>query len=188
MANKSTGARATKSGDIDSLSREEQILHLAAHGYTDKQSAQQLGISAATVATYWQRLRNRYHASSRAQVIARAYMEGQSKYLAVVNACPDALLIIEEGRIVFANPAAAALLSADNAQEIVGKPVDAITDPRDMPDVLARRKQIYHQKVRSLEFRRTVVRLDGSRIQCDAFVTALDVPARRALVLLRKCA
>ncbi|MFZ4508508.1 MAG: LuxR C-terminal-related transcriptional regulator [Fimbriimonas sp.] len=50
--------------------REDQVLAMAAQGYTDKQMATRLGISRETVATYWRRILQRFNASSRTEVVA----------------------------------------------------------------------------------------------------------------------
>jgi len=54
------------------LTREDQILQLAAEGLTDRQMAVQLGISAETIASYWRRIFARFDAMSRTEVVARA--------------------------------------------------------------------------------------------------------------------
>ncbi|WP_158409149.1 helix-turn-helix domain-containing protein [Fimbriimonas ginsengisoli] len=54
------------------LTREDQILALAAEGLTDRQMAARLGISAETIASYWRRIFARFDAMSRTEVVARA--------------------------------------------------------------------------------------------------------------------
>jgi DNA-binding CsgD family transcriptional regulator len=54
------------------LTREDQILQLAAEGLTDRQMAARLGISAETIASYWRRIFARFDAMSRTEVVARA--------------------------------------------------------------------------------------------------------------------
>lgn len=53
------------------VTREDQILQLAAEGLTDRQMAAQLGISAETIASYWRRIFARFDAMSRTEVVAR---------------------------------------------------------------------------------------------------------------------
>lgn len=50
--------------------RERTVLLLAADGLTDKEIARNLGISLKTVGTYWDRMRHKFSASSRTQVLA----------------------------------------------------------------------------------------------------------------------
>ena len=50
--------------------REYQLLRLAAAGYTDMAIAEQLGISEATVGTYWGRVRIKFGPYSRTELVA----------------------------------------------------------------------------------------------------------------------
>ncbi len=52
--------------------REKQLIELAANGFTDSAIANRLGIAEATVATYWGRIRMKYGALSRPELIAHA--------------------------------------------------------------------------------------------------------------------
>lgn len=52
--------------------REEQVLLHATSGLTDKEIARKLGISTATVLTYWTRIRNKLGGSNRAELVASA--------------------------------------------------------------------------------------------------------------------
>jgi PAS domain S-box-containing protein len=53
------------------LSRqEERVLALARQGFGDKQIAQELGLSPDTVRTYWQRIRTKVGAGTRAEIVA----------------------------------------------------------------------------------------------------------------------
>lgn len=59
--------------DNNALSeREEQVLLYATRGLTDKEIARKLGISTATVLTYWMRIRNKLGGSNRAELVASA--------------------------------------------------------------------------------------------------------------------
>lgn len=52
--------------------REREVLRLAALGRTDKQIANELDITTHTVSTYWKRLRKKFQAASRSEIIASA--------------------------------------------------------------------------------------------------------------------
>jgi DNA-binding CsgD family transcriptional regulator len=58
--------------DISRPNREAQVLSLAAEGMTDRQISGELGISLATVDTYWRRIRAKFDASSRTEAVAKA--------------------------------------------------------------------------------------------------------------------
>lgn len=55
--------------------RQAQIVNLAAAGHTDKEIAIIAGVSVGTLRTYWDRLRHRYDARSRSEVIAKALLK-----------------------------------------------------------------------------------------------------------------
>jgi len=55
----------------------------------------------------------------------RLVEENEKKYRALVDALPDALLIHEEGKIVYGNPAACTLFGADPAPALSGYPWSA---------------------------------------------------------------
>lgn len=55
--------------------RENQLVKLAAAGHTDTSIAHQLGISEATVSTYWQRIRAKIGPFSRPEIIATIIRE-----------------------------------------------------------------------------------------------------------------
>lgn len=56
--------------EFENLSREHQVIWLAADGKTDKTISQMLGISTDTVSTYWKRIMLKYDSSSRTEVVA----------------------------------------------------------------------------------------------------------------------
>lgn len=58
--------------EVSRPNREAQVLSLAAEGMTDKQIAAELGISLATVDTYWRRIRIKFDSTSRTEAVAKA--------------------------------------------------------------------------------------------------------------------
>ncbi len=60
--------------------RERQLLDLAGTGHTDTQIAQELGISEATVATYWGRVRIKFGPLNRTELVAN-YIRDQTMTL-----------------------------------------------------------------------------------------------------------
>lgn len=55
--------------------RERKILDLASQGFTDSEVARHLGISVATVSTYWGRVRMKLGPHNRAELVARHVLE-----------------------------------------------------------------------------------------------------------------
>src|SRR5579862_199290 len=59
--------------DNDTFSaRQEQVVLLASKGLADKQIAIELGVSIATIHTYWSRLRKKFDGGNRAELVTLA--------------------------------------------------------------------------------------------------------------------
>lgn len=112
--------------------REDEILRLAAEGYTDAGISHKLGISEGTVGTYWGRIRTKIGPHPRTELIAirlRAEMQkeldvlGETRetlerllqesvnsellYEDIIDQAPEGLVVVNaEGAIEHANPAA----------------------------------------------------------------------------------
>jgi diguanylate cyclase (GGDEF)-like protein/PAS domain S-box-containing protein len=106
--------------------QEEKVLTYSVEGFSDKQIAHQLGISLDTVRTYWQRIRSKIGAGTRAEIVARfnrdvnadladevsrvrdvkqRLRESQARYRSAIESTSDCFFMMDavrdaEGRIV----------------------------------------------------------------------------------------
>ena len=71
--------------------REQQILDLASHGLTDVAIAYKIGISEATVSTYWSRIRVKLGQFNRTELVAMSMREANAATLAALRAENDRL-------------------------------------------------------------------------------------------------
>lgn len=62
--------------------RERQLIELAAKGMTDTAIAHSLGISEPTVKSYWGRVRGKFGARKRTELVAHALREGREQVVA----------------------------------------------------------------------------------------------------------
>lgn len=102
--------------------REYQLFDLAANGFTDVAIANRLGISEATVATYWSRIRAKYGPLSRPELIAHILterMQGQINELKDQNSA-----LIKELKRAAMNDGAP--LNKSFCFEIIASAADAI--------------------------------------------------------------
>lgn len=141
----------SKNLDLSALSdRETQLLEMAMNGQTDQAIANELGISVATVGTYWGRIRIKVGPLNRAELVAlyvRATIDAQFDALrreneelarriqrlesedfltalqGVIDAAEDAILVVDpRGVVVLRNLLADQLFRA-NEEGLVGREV-----------------------------------------------------------------
>lgn len=124
--------------------REQQLIAMAGQGLTDTAIANRLGISEATVNTYWGRIRVKLGPHNRTELVAIALREEYERridelrkgspegpdYSAILQAAPDALLLItEDGTVEQANVAAGEMFGY-GTEEMVGMDLMALIPPR----------------------------------------------------------
>jgi PAS domain S-box-containing protein len=137
--------------------REEQLLKYAAEGLTDTAIALKLGISQATVGTYWGRVRIKIGPFSRTELVAhrmryeneaavnslreenKALVEklkqdqalgGGASFRDLLENAPDAMIVISsQGVIDYANRAALELFGY-TGEELLGKDLLLLVPPR----------------------------------------------------------
>jgi PAS domain S-box-containing protein len=61
--------------------------------------------------------------------IEKAIQENEEKYRTLIEMSPDAILIHDEGRILYANPATAQLFSVSNSNDLIGKDPFTVIHP-----------------------------------------------------------
>lgn len=142
----------------DLSTRESQLLELAAAGLTDTAIANKLGISEATVSTYWGRIRSKIGPFSRTELVAKIIRQnsqqvvtalkeenhrlaqqlkveagetgGHNFYKHLIEHAADAILIItQEGQIEMLNEAAADLFGW-SPDELSGKHISTLLPER----------------------------------------------------------
>ncbi len=99
--------------------------------------------------------------------------ESEERYRHLVDHSPDAILVHADGRFVFANQAAAELLTAESPAALIGLPIETIVHP-DYRDLVHERAALERlgQAVPLLEER--FIRLDGREI----LVEVAGIPVR----------
>jgi DNA-binding CsgD family transcriptional regulator len=71
----------SKSDNEAFSARQEQVLLLASRGLADKQIALELGLSIATIHTYWSRLRKKFGGGNRAELVTLAMSRNATETL-----------------------------------------------------------------------------------------------------------
>ncbi len=82
----------------------------------------------------------------------------------------DAVIVHREGRIIFANPAAAAIYGAETFDQLIGRDAIELVHPKHRVLEFSRRFDLFNG--RSLKpIRRTGLRLDGAAFTCESHCT-----------------
>jgi len=95
-----------------------------------------------------------------------ALRESEVRYRRLVDLAPDSILVHRDGRFVFANPAAARLLGAASATDLVGTPILDIVHPR-FHELVVERARAAHEGHPSPLMQEVFVRLDGSTVDVE---------------------
>jgi PAS domain S-box-containing protein len=136
--------------------RELQLLEFAASGLTDQAIANELGISLATIATYWGRIRIKFGPLSRTEIVAMHLRGAADREIQALqdqndllkkqlndsdqqnglliysmNVCPDALTILNsKGQMIYANQVASSWIGLSPTDVIGRKPSDFYVEDR----------------------------------------------------------
>jgi PAS domain S-box-containing protein len=96
---------------------------------------------------------------------ALAETEGRSRTL--VEALPDAILVHSEDKIVFVNPFCVRLLGATGPEQLLGKDINEIVNPDDLPAIRNRIQDCYASGKASLPMESVLIACDGSSVEIE---------------------
>ncbi len=101
----------------------------------------------------------------------------EARYRALAETCPDAVLVHADGRIIYANKAAAELLHLQDAASVVSQRLDRFVTPDCQRDVLAHRSGMLAARLN---------RTDGALIYVEIAATQITMDERpRTLLVCR---
>ena len=128
---------------VDSLSpRERQLLEMATAGLTDQAIANDLGISLATVSTYWGRIRIKYGPLGRTEIVARFLKALMSRATAELTASEERMRTVLEalplgvfltdakGKPIYVN-SAYARIAGRTSEELLREGLASLVFPED---------------------------------------------------------
>ena len=112
--------------------------------------------------------------------------QSEDRYRRLVDLSPDAVLIVQEGRVVFANPAGVRLLGGGDDANVIGRPVLDFVHPDEHRAVLARMNEVLDGERQTVFQERRYLRFDGTPLDVEAAATLYPDPAGPAIqVILR---
>ncbi len=117
-----------------------------------------------------------YYRNNVEQIRQSSLIESEERYRSLVEVCPDAIVVVSEGKFVYVNPSAITLFGAHSADDLLGKYAIEFIDPayrRDVSESLLRPRDD-----RPLE--QSVTRLDGTSRAVEAIGSAILYEGKRA--------
>ncbi len=112
--------------------------------------------------------------------------EDQTRYRALVDHSPDAVLVVCDGKIVFVNPAALELLAAATPEDLLGRTPGQLVHPDERAEV-ERRSQEAIRGQRATTTERRMMRLDGTEVEVESRVIPFMFEEKSAIqVILRE--
>lgn len=117
----------------------------------------------------------------------RALRESEDRYRKLIDAASDAIIAHQSGFIVFANPAAVAMLGAASPAEIVGRNALDFVHPDDREMVIQRMKEVMQPGAHLPIVEERFIRPDGKVIRAEVSGTNITWDGRSAsMVIARK--
>jgi PAS domain S-box-containing protein len=117
------------------------------------------------------------------ELLALTAERTEVSFRAMIEQCPDAVIVHRDGTIVYANPAAVITFGFDSAEALVGRPLDVIGDPEAIT-LLGCGNSGPASSVREVDARRR----DGSAVRLEVSSLALDFGGEPAiLAIARDC-
>jgi len=129
-------------------------------------------------------LKREYPHLREASDLNREIRESELRYRALIEAIPDAIVVHSEGKIVFANPAAAEMFRAPNIDAMSGQAVMDFVDPSERAAV-ARRIQTLLRKQRPVPMAdEKLQRLDGEIFHAEVHAIPVDYLGKPAIQVI----
>lgn len=117
-----------------------------------------------------------------------ALRESEERLHKITGEVSDAIMIHQSGFILYANPAAAALLGVQNADELVGVNSFTFTHPDDRPVLIERMKTLFQTPATSFlpRIRQRIVRKNGDFVQVESSTTTITFNGKSALLVIAR--
>ena len=113
----------------------------------------------------------------------QALREGEARYRLLVDHSPDAIFVVCDEKIVFANPATLKLLGADRAGQLIGLSPSDIVHPDERVEVALRSKEVREGKQPPVT-ERCLLRLDGTAVEVESRVISFLYEGKPALQVI----
>ena len=118
--------------------------------------------------------------------IERAITESEERYRRLVEAFPDLIAIVQDGRVAYVNPAGARMLGAQDPQELVGRSVLEFVHPERRGEVAAQIASIGEGGPPPDSIEERFITLDGREIYAEVKVVPTSHKDRPASQIIAR--
>jgi len=129
----------------------------------------------AEVTSLRQRLAELENLEARRGPVEEALARSEKQHRRLIEIAPVAILATLEGRIEFANPAAARLFGASEPEELIGRSYLDLVHPDDRAESLKRRHKILEEGWTAPARQHRCITLDGQMIEVESNATPYDL-------------
>jgi len=113
-----------------------------------------------------------------------ALRQSEDRYRRLVELSPDAVFILQSGRVLYVNPAGVRLIGAPDASSVIGRSIGEIIQPEERQDVIARVQEVLDGERATMFQERRYTRLDGTPIDVEVAATLYPDPAGPAIQII----
>lgn len=110
--------------------------------------------------------------------------ESEERYRVLVECSPEPILVYEQDRIVFANPAAVNLVGAKMPEDLVGEHVSRFWHPDDMACLPMRIRELLREEKASDMTEQKLIRLNGDVLHVEMRAVPIKFKDRQSVQLL----
>jgi len=111
---------------------------------------------------------------------AQALQESEERYRRLVESSPEPIGVHRDGKIVYANAAAARLLGAAQAADLIGTPVLDLVHPEDRERVVERIRAMQQEGTPADLAEERLVRLDGQSVDVEVLAIPISYEGKSA--------
>ncbi|MDW7649746.1 MAG: ATP-binding protein [Bacillota bacterium] len=112
--------------------------------------------------------------------------ESEEQYRSLVEVIPEAIFVVSDKIIIFANSAAATLLGAESAAELINRPLPDIIHPDDLESVRKNAPLIVKQQIPDTPLEIKLVRLDGSAVDVEFRPTSFTYEGKPTVLVIAR--
>ncbi len=118
--------------------------------------------------------------------VRQALQETEARYRALVELCPDAILVAIDDKCVYVNPAGVCLFGAASASELWAKSILDLIHPNYRKTFAQRINRMEDDDVANPLLEENILRFDGRTVEVESVATKITYQGKHAVQLLMR--